>query len=814
MTSLDQIQDGSATSLWRMYSKAKAGLPYRSRMENLTWRLMFLNLEKEKKLSKNTGVDDIRIFDSSNSTSANMNNINNDNKMWPQFPELNFPSDSTSNANAKVNANNNANVSANANIAANVITTTITTNKKNFSTSNNDPPVKSNAEFNYLDHIKSLSNDDSYLSSQSNIIPNNGFHRKEINTVNRNQSSKLSQYFISHHNSLSSSSSNFPISNSIPTSSSSYSNKPSFDYNYNNNYDLALNDSTTPIPQDMLLSSSVQTASPTTISNKGLGFDNVPSFNEHYSGSVPTSSSFSTNHPHSLSTTNFPSLVKIEPQNSDGSINMIKRENLHKSFFGSPIDSPLKQSSNIFTHSNSTSNIIGLNNERELSFDHNNHNNHNVNFDFQNDLNMFDSMNTFESELLKIDTDVQPITQSQPQQVSAKIISNNSNKISKKPVSTAPSNKRKSVSSSHKKKVDSNPTSTLSTPGSQLQTPVLSNSPSQQVQNAPKSSTPSSGTSANNNLNLNLNSKSNVNNLEGEISCTNCHTRTTPLWRRNPEGQPLCNACGLFLKLHGVVRPLSLKTDVIKKRQRNATSTKKRRGGTNANKLDGDDSNPTPIIRDALNITPLSSVNTPNSTNSNFNKKKESSPKKKSNKSLNQENDKNNINYPYNSKNSNDLDLDININNNDIDIHMNTNNEKLLQDFDISSIKHEIDDNHDDIFSNNNNHDSNPHHSHGGHHNTLNYFNNDFDVNMILEDNILNYDTNNNHDNQMVQHNELLNLNPKNEELNMNFRSNFEIPTNIKSSSESPNNNNQPASSNLDNINQNSQNWDWLNMEL
>ncbi|KAG8213666.1 hypothetical protein J3R82DRAFT_10361 [Butyriboletus roseoflavus] len=49
-------------------------------------------------------------------------------------------------------------------------------------------------------------------------------------------------------------------------------------------------------------------------------------------------------------------------------------------------------------------------------------------------------------------------------------------------------------------------------------------------------------------------------------SCTNCQTTNTPLWRRDPEGQPLCNACGLFFKLHGVVRPLSLKTDVIKKR--------------------------------------------------------------------------------------------------------------------------------------------------------------------------------------------------------------------------------------------------------
>lgn len=33
---------------------------------------------------------------------------------------------------------------------------------------------------------------------------------------------------------------------------------------------------------------------------------------------------------------------------------------------------------------------------------------------------------------------------------------------------------------------------------------------------------------------------------DGLTMCTNCSTTTTPLWRRNPEGQPLCNACGLF----------------------------------------------------------------------------------------------------------------------------------------------------------------------------------------------------------------------------------------------------------------------------
>lgn len=63
------------------------------------------------------------------------------------------------------------------------------------------------------------------------------------------------------------------------------------------------------------------------------------------------------------------------------------------------------------------------------------------------------------------------------------------------------------------------------------------------------------------------------NNNNGPTTCTNCFTQTTPLWRRNPEGQPLCNACGLFLKLHGVVRPLSLKTDVIKKRNRSSANS-------------------------------------------------------------------------------------------------------------------------------------------------------------------------------------------------------------------------------------------------
>lgn len=36
------------------------------------------------------------------------------------------------------------------------------------------------------------------------------------------------------------------------------------------------------------------------------------------------------------------------------------------------------------------------------------------------------------------------------------------------------------------------------------------------------------------------------------LCCTNCHTTTTTLWRRNADGEPVCNACGLYTKLHGV----------------------------------------------------------------------------------------------------------------------------------------------------------------------------------------------------------------------------------------------------------------------
>jgi len=52
------------------------------------------------------------------------------------------------------------------------------------------------------------------------------------------------------------------------------------------------------------------------------------------------------------------------------------------------------------------------------------------------------------------------------------------------------------------------------------------------------------------------------------VSCANCNTNTTTLWRRNNNGEPVCNACGLYYKLHSVNRPLSMKKEGIQTRKR------------------------------------------------------------------------------------------------------------------------------------------------------------------------------------------------------------------------------------------------------
>ncbi|KAH9513664.1 hypothetical protein Btru_041739 [Bulinus truncatus] len=84
------------------------------------------------------------------------------------------------------------------------------------------------------------------------------------------------------------------------------------------------------------------------------------------------------------------------------------------------------------------------------------------------------------------------------------------------------------------------------------------------------------------------------------LSCANCHTSTTTLWRRSNEGEPVCNACGLYYKLHGVNRPLAMKKDGIQTRKRKPKNVTKNKLPSKGD--ENDSSKPDLSIQKANNI--------------------------------------------------------------------------------------------------------------------------------------------------------------------------------------------------------------------
>ncbi|KAJ7438757.1 hypothetical protein FB451DRAFT_1060023 [Mycena latifolia] len=52
--------------------------------------------------------------------------------------------------------------------------------------------------------------------------------------------------------------------------------------------------------------------------------------------------------------------------------------------------------------------------------------------------------------------------------------------------------------------------------------------------------------------------------------CSHCFTRQTSVWRRSKTGAQICNACGVYARLRGKERPLSLRRNKIKPRTKHS----------------------------------------------------------------------------------------------------------------------------------------------------------------------------------------------------------------------------------------------------
>ena len=69
-----------------------------------------------------------------------------------------------------------------------------------------------------------------------------------------------------------------------------------------------------------------------------------------------------------------------------------------------------------------------------------------------------------------------------------------------------------------------------------------------------------------------------------DTRCSNCSTASTSLWRRDVSGCPVCNACGLYFKLHGQQRPLNMRRDTVQGRKRKNPGKDRKRKNNSSKK--------------------------------------------------------------------------------------------------------------------------------------------------------------------------------------------------------------------------------------
>uniref|UniRef100_A0A0N5B0Y7 GATA-type domain-containing protein n=1 Tax=Syphacia muris TaxID=451379 RepID=A0A0N5B0Y7_9BILA len=64
--------------------------------------------------------------------------------------------------------------------------------------------------------------------------------------------------------------------------------------------------------------------------------------------------------------------------------------------------------------------------------------------------------------------------------------------------------------------------------------------------------------------------------------CTNCMATKTTAWRRDKSGKLVCNACGLYYRLHKTARPVHMRKDTIQQRFRRRVKDDDSSGGAGA----------------------------------------------------------------------------------------------------------------------------------------------------------------------------------------------------------------------------------------